>query len=76
MAMMVENSGIGVDSSAASHMTEVLLNTVSGISTLRTALGDHVLAELLGLLMKDGGGGSSARGKGGASYLPVGLLDN
>lgn len=75
MAMMVENSGIGVDSSAASQMTEVLLNTVSGISTLRTAMGDHVLAELLGLLMKDGRG-SSARGKGAASYLPVGLLDN
>jgi hypothetical protein len=75
MAMMVENSGIGADSSAASHMTEVLLNTVSGICTLRTAMGDHVLAELLGLLIKDGGG-SSARGKGAASYLPVGLLDN
>jgi hypothetical protein len=79
LAMMVENSGVGVDPAAASHMTEVLLNTVSGISTLRAAVGENVLAEFLGLLLKDGASSSSLTKGGNASsnsYLPVGLLDN
>ena len=69
MAMMVESAGAGVDAGAASQMTEVLLSTVSGISTLRSALGDHVLSELLALLLKDGKGQRAA-------HLPLGLLDN
>ena len=71
--MMVENSGIGVDVSTASHVTEILLNTVSGISTLRSAVGENVLTELLTLLLKDGPSARSARQ---APHLPVGLLDN
>lgn len=69
MAMMVESGGVGVDGAAAGHMTEVLLSTVSGISTLRSAMGDHVLSELLALLLKDGKGQRTA-------HLPLGLLDN
>ena len=79
MAMMVENTGMGVDSTAAGQMTEVLLNTVSGISTLRSAVGDHVLSELLSLLLKDGPStrpGRATPGPSSAGYLPVGLLDN
>ncbi len=52
-AMMVENSGLGADQVTASQVTEVLMNTVSGLNTLRTALGDNVLAEFLSLLLKD-----------------------
>ena len=67
MAMMI-------DGSSASHLTEVLLQTVSGISTLRSALGDHVLTELLALLLKDG---KPPRGGGNTDpHLPLGLLDN
>jgi hypothetical protein len=74
VAMMVENSGIGVDVSTASHVTEILLNTVSGISTLRSAVGENVLTELLTLLLKDGP--SSRNSSRQAPHLPVGLLDN
>lgn len=52
-AMMMENSGLGADQTTAAQVTEVLMNTVSGLNTLRTALGDHVLAEFLSLLLKD-----------------------
>jgi len=75
MAMMVENCGIGVDVSTASHVTEILLNTVSGISTLRSAVGENVLTELLTLLLKDAPS-TRARQHQPPAHLPVGLLDN
>jgi hypothetical protein len=59
-AMMVENSGLGADTTTAAQITEVLMNTVSGLSTLRIALGDQVLAEFLSLLLKDSTSVSSA----------------
>ena len=73
IAMMIENSGVGVDNNAAMQMTEVLMNTVSGLNTLRLALGEPVLGEFLALLLKDNKREpSSARD----AYLPNGLLDN
>lgn len=76
VAMMVENSGIGVDVSTAGHVTEILLNTVSGISTLRSAVGENVLTELLTLLLKDGPSSRQSSSSRQAPHLPVGLLDN
>lgn len=80
MAMAMENSGLGVDTQAAAQMTEVLMNTVSGLNTLRSALGEGVLGEFLALLLKDSSRSSSGGGAGtadsGQTYLPVGLLDN
>jgi len=53
MALMMQNSN-GDYQSMAMQMTEVLLNTVSGINTLRNAVGDEILGEFLSLLLKDG----------------------
>jgi hypothetical protein len=75
MAMVMEshNSGGSLEGPSASQLTEVLLTTVSGISTLRSAIGDHVLAELLALMLKDG---KPPRGGSTDPHLPFGLLDN
>jgi hypothetical protein len=75
MAMMMESHSQGShgELSSASQLTEVLLTTVSGLNTLRSAIGDHVLAELLALLMKDG---KPPRGGSTEPHLPLGLLDN
>jgi hypothetical protein len=62
VALMMENSGIGSDQSIAIQMTEVLLNTVSGLNTLRNAIGENVLGEFLSLLLRDGCKSSAANG--------------
>lgn len=76
MAMMMENSGIGVDGNSAMAMTEILMNTVSGINTLRAAIGENVLGEFLALLLKDGRDRTSDSRDSGQTFLPIGLLDN
>jgi hypothetical protein len=77
MAMIMEGNKTGspasTDPSVTVQMTEILMSTVSGINTLRSALGDNVVRELLALLLKDMPPKSS---RGDNSYLPVGLLDN
>lgn len=74
MAMMMEThtGGGGIEGATPAQLTEILLSTVSGISTLRSAIGDHVLSELISLLLKDG---RPPRGTT-DSHLPLGLLDN
>jgi len=42
-----------VDYAAVSHVTDVLIQTVSGINLLKRSLGDHVVASLIALVLKD-----------------------
>jgi hypothetical protein len=69
-AMMAESSGLGADQTTAAQITEVLMNTVSGLNTLRIALGDNILAEFLSLLLKDSTTVSSAAS--GMAYVSSG----
>ncbi len=73
MAIMM-GGGSGLEGVSASQLTEVLLSTVSGIKTLRAAVGDNVMTELLSLLLKDGRPPPPRTGT--DPHLPLGLLDN
>lgn len=51
--VMSQHEGVQVDISAVSHVTDVLINTVTGINLLKRSLGDHVVASLVALVLKD-----------------------
>ena len=51
--VMSQHEGVQVDISAVTHVTDVLINTVTGINLLKRSLGDHVVASLVALVLKD-----------------------
>ena len=51
--VMSQNGSAPVDLAAVSHVTDVLINTVSGINFLKRSLGDHVVASLISLVLKE-----------------------